>query len=118
MAIFIFGDHNVTLLEVGELHDLQDDLESNDQQEMVTPEGKLIKTFVVFLLAWQAFAKTSNNALVLLLKFISGFILAIANALNARALVEFARHLPTTLYHLKKAQMKDTFEKYIMCPKV
>ena len=77
------------------------------------------RTLLLFILTWQAMYKISDNAILVLIKFLKAFLKYIAELCEFQALVDFARTIPETMYMIQKVLWleKDNFEKYAVCPK-
>ena len=82
--------------------------------------GVLIYWLLLFLFSWQSGFSVTDSAMEMLLKFLSRFFWLVGTFNEDSFNSALAKHLPNTLYKLKKhlgLLNGDDFIKYVICPK-
>lgn len=102
----------------------EDFVESSQEQNNSMPLsdkcGVLIHWLLLFLFSWQSEFSVTDSAMEMLLKFLSRFFWLVGKFNEDSFTSELAKHLPNTLYKLKKhlgLLNSDDFVKYVVCPK-
>lgn len=90
-----------------------------DGQSASQIQSQESRVLLLFLLLWQAMFKVADRAILILLKFIKGFLKYIGELCQLETLIEFAKSLPETMYSIHKSLglKNDNFVKYVVCPK-
>ena len=94
--------------------------EQNNSMPLSDKCGVLIYWLLLFLFSWQSGFSVTDSAMKMLLKFLSRFFWLVGTFNEDSFTSELAKHLPNTLYKLKKhlgLLNSDDFVKYVVCPK-
>lgn len=78
----------------------------------------VIHMFLLFLFLWRSLFSISDNAISLMLSFMTQFFLFLSTCLQLDSLGKLGRAFPNTLYRAKKflGRIQERFVRYVSCP--
>lgn len=100
-----------------------DDCPLPDPPEQSNHLRSILLWMLYFVVVWQYCYFISDNAVLMLLRFLKAFLTVIGtvlqNGTGAEFLISLATIVPTTMYSLRMLLRieRDNFEKYVVCPK-